>query len=551
MNDQQQPQATPAPAPPQAPSIPPPQWQASPPVYVSPPPKPVVKVDPATPIQQALAVCSLVLAFLFWRWGVWGGFRLGFSLTYALFFLSVTAFGAARAKGGLRLGWKPLLCGATSLGLAATFALYNDPLLQFIAFAAITLLTAWYLMGLYGCARRPEGSLLSLLDAARVLAVLPFRRMQPHLRALFMGKEGKRSKWGPALVGIVTAIPVMAVAGALLASGDAAFSAAMERLWRTLGESVGQLLLAAVFFFPLFNLLFGLDMGPEPQVDAPQPQQKQTLDSTATSAFLGAVSGLYLIYLFSQLAYFLDAFSGLRPEGYTYAEYARRGFFELCAVAAINLGLLLLTFSLARKKDDGKLPLAVRILSVFICAFTLLLIATAEAKMALYVNYYGMTRMRLMVALFILLLALAFLLLLARLFLRSFGYLTPMLAAACVLLLAMSYADVDRTVLRYNIWAYETGRLQTLDVSAFWELGSAKIPYLIELSKSEDETIRNDALEQLAALAEYPPYYGGETNWSQWNRTQREAARAMGEFTSGRAFKEYMAEREERERQRE
>ena len=44
---------------------------------------------------------------------------------------------------------------------------------------------------------------------------------------------------------------------------------------------------------------------------------------------LGMISLVYVLYLVSQLAYFSGGFSGILPKGYTMAEYARRGFFEM------------------------------------------------------------------------------------------------------------------------------------------------------------------------------------------------------------------------------
>jgi len=243
------------------------------------------------------------------------------------------------------------------------------------------------------------------------------------------------------------------------------------------------------------------------------------------ASFLGAIAFLYLCYLFTQLAYFFNGFKGLLPEAYTAAAYARRGFFELCAVAAINLGLVLLVSGLTKKREGTKLPAPVKLLSAFICVFTLLLIITAESKMALYVGLFGMTRMRLMVSLFILLLAFSFVLLLAQLFLRKFAYMKALLAAGCVLILCMSFADIDRAVLRYNMWAYETGRLEAVDVLAFGELGDAKIPYLIELSYSEDAQVKEAALKQLSVW-----YRDAPQGLTKYNYTQRRAVRAMEEY---------------------
>jgi len=508
----------------------------------------------------ALAICTLMASFLFWRWGVWGGFRLGFAVTYGLFFAMITAFAGQHAKRALH--WNQLLCGGTALGLAAGFALYDDPLFHFILFAAIVCLTAWYLLGLYQSMHYDSGDISTFLDVARVVFLLPFRHIAVGVKTLFGAKEGKRSM-GKVLIGVVAAVPLLVLVGALLASGDEAFHNALTRLAESLGEIAWQLVLAAAFFFPLYSLLFSVHRGLEQEARGKKQEAgKKGLDLTAAVSFLSALSLLYLGYLFTQLAYFFSGFKGLLPEGFSEAQYARRGFFELCAVAALNLLVILVVFALSRRGEaaeqrqpaerrlDKKLPLPLRAVSAFICLFTLVLIATAESKMALYVEQLGMTRLRLQVSLFILLLAFAFLLLLVWIFARRFGYMKLMLAAACALLLCMNYADVDRTVLRYNIWAWETGRLETLDVGAFRELGEAKVPYLIELSKSEDPAVRAQTVSQLYAWLS--PYYiglpeGGQSlllfqsevdlrtymdqpGWAGWNRTREKAVDAMDAY---------------------
>ena len=102
----------------------------------------------------------------------------------------------------------------------------------------------------------------------------------------------------------------------------------------------------------------------------------------------------------------------------TYAEYARRGFFELCTVAGINLAVITVAHFIIKQeagKSDGKdqetkqkAPKTLRAEFAVLCLFTMMLIATAVSKMAMYISYYGLTQLRVYTAWFMLLLFIVF-----------------------------------------------------------------------------------------------------------------------------------------------
>ena len=64
--------------------------------------------------------------------------------------------------------------------------------------------------------------------------------------------------------------------------------------------------------------------------------------STVLTALL-VLCVVYLLFISMQAKYLFGAFWGALPEGFSYSEYARQGFFELCRVAAINIVILLAT----------------------------------------------------------------------------------------------------------------------------------------------------------------------------------------------------------------
>lgn len=83
-----------------------------------------------------------------------------------------------------------------------------------------------------------------------------------------------------------------------------------------------------------------------------------------------------------------------RPGAFTYAEYARSGFFKLLWAAGITLVLLLAL----RRSSTGAGPIGRRafvIAAELAILFTLLIVAVAFQRLSLYVSVYGLSMLRL------------------------------------------------------------------------------------------------------------------------------------------------------------
>ena len=87
-----------------------------------------------------------------------------------------------------------------------------------------------------------------------------------------------------------------------------------------------------------------------------------------------------------------SAFAGRLHGTEVYSQFAREGFFELCRVAAINGVVLVLANVLGKDGPCGSR--AVRVWNAVLSGLTLLLLASAVSKMALYVSVYGLTAKR-------------------------------------------------------------------------------------------------------------------------------------------------------------
>ena len=75
------------------------------------------------------------------------------------------------------------------------------------------------------------------------------------------------------------------------------------------------------------------------------------LGFTEGAVILGAVVVLFALFAVVQFQYFFGGQANISVQGYTFAEYARRGFGELVTVAFFSL-LLFLGLSAVTKRND-------------------------------------------------------------------------------------------------------------------------------------------------------------------------------------------------------
>lgn len=394
-----------------------------------------------------------------------------------------------------------VFCMVGALGLAVSMTFSDDGFHKFLAFVGCVVLTTLLPIELWQTRRRMPGTVYALGDFFSMLFVRSFGGIGRGVRAL-MHKDGedgpKKRRIGSVLIGVGVAIPALAVVIALLVSSDAAFEGMMQQFdLENLPIHLIAILLGLGLALLMFCQLFSV------RHDTQERSQKQPsagrLDPVIAVSFLSLISLAYVLYLISQGAYFFDGFRGLLPEGFTVAEYARRGFFEMSAVCVLNLGFVFLA-QLLTKKQEGIAPPAVQILSLFVCLFSLVLIATSISKMFLYIHSFGLTRLRILTSAFMLFLACVFVAVILRLFLRKIPYLKVAVIAATVIVLTLSFANVDRLVASYNVRAYQTSKLESIDMETLNELSDAAVPYLVELL--DEPRYRDAAKAQLRCHAE-------------------------------------------------
>ncbi len=194
-------------------------------------------------------------------------------------------------------------------------------------------------------------------------------------------------------IGIAIAFPFLVVFALLFASADAVFSSAVNnvfdfRKW-SIGDLIGRLLLAAVFAWVAGGLFILAGRRTDTTMPAVLPRLRGLLSSTAGATTLLVIDALFVFFVALQIAYLFGGVDTLNATGLTYSTYARRGFFELIAVALLSGGLLFAVELVVARRT--RLYIFAALTLVFA---TLVIVVSAAYRMQLYQLAYGWTEQR-------------------------------------------------------------------------------------------------------------------------------------------------------------
>lgn len=425
------------------------------------------------------------------------GLNLGFTISFVLLFLVSTVYLFKKEN-------KPsvfsLSCGVLSLAGSVTFTIYHDYFVNTCMLLLVMGLFTIYVCGLSNTFTYKEGSAKILINMLDGVFVKPFGNMGDISRAATSSCSKNKNIKGVAL-GLVISIPVLVVVIPLLASSDAAFSGLVSMTLKNIGIYAAELavgIIVAIYMISYF-------VAKKKRIDVYEVRQsgrKGMIAPSVTTTFLSVISVTYVVYLFSQLAYFFSAFSGFLPEGYKFSasEYARRGFFEMFAICVINFVLITLAGMLSKRNEKGKISGWVKGLSVFIILFSALLLVTAMAKMKLNIEIFGLSKNRVIVSIFMIMMIVSIIFYVIHIFAPKFGYMQGVVVICSVIFIALAFCNIDGGIAKYNTEKYLAGELETIDVDYLYSLGDSAYPYILKLADSDDHKVAKEVKHTVGRL---------------------------------------------------
>ena len=284
-----------------------------------------------------------------------------------------------------------------------------DPYLRslFLHLAAV-----WWLLSRSGRLCEGRSGHLLPLDGIHGFLLFPFKHFYLRIRTVFFAlrqpfRNRRRVKGATLLwscLALLAAAALFVVAAGLLMDADKGFDSLMGRIgdwfrfdWNR--EWIGKLLLS----LPVGQYLFGLLAGtgreePEKLRERGKAlcgwvESLRKVPNLVWTLLTGAFCLLYLLFFAVQSRYLFGAFTRTLPEGFIVSQYAREGFFELCKVMAVNFALLWLVSRMSRTPVRETRPTL--ILCLILLAESLLFAVVAFSKIALYIDCFGFTPLRL------------------------------------------------------------------------------------------------------------------------------------------------------------
>ena len=321
--------------------------------------------------------------------------------------------------------------------------------------------------------------------------------------------EKANNKSKKIFIGVLISVPILLIIIPLLASADYVFSNYFENMWEWLDklflkQSIKDifnytLLFVVIFIFSFgFKYMFFRNKEENKMTNYKIEKTKISFDGTIFLTILVLVNIVYIVFCFVQFKYLFS--QNTLPEELSYAQYARKGFAELVFVSIINYSLLML--SIICTKDLKRLGHIIRkILLVVLSIATFIMIYSSYYRMNLYENYYGFTRLRLIVYTFLLYEAIMIFLTLTYIIIGKVKLFKTAVVLAIIMFTTLNYINVDKLIVNENIKRYsETNKI---DLDYLLTLSYDSLPQIIEAKDDFDDDSKQRIDEYTDRLRKY------------------------------------------------
>jgi len=376
-----------------------------------------------------------------------------------------------------------VLVAVLALGLASMWR--ENPMLRFLDTLAVVGSVAILPVVASPAGARPVWN-LSIGRLATAMLQLIRRGMVGLIPILFDAgrtNRGRRGGLAPGVAsvarGMVLSVPALLLFGGLLGHADPVFGDFLEGLVRfDIDRLVNHSLVILAASWVTAAALSGAIAEERATLSGEPMAISGGLGRVEIGMILGMLNLLFAAFIAFQLPYLFGGAAWVeRTAGITLAEYARNGFFELAAVSALVLPLLLVLHTRLRPGEVLE-SRVYRSLAAWQVVFVLTIMASAIHRMALYQREFGLTEDRLFASAFMGGLAVTFCWFGATVLRdRAERFASGALVAWAGWLVLLHVINPERVIVETNLARAESGR--ALDAYYLTRLSSDAVPALV------------------------------------------------------------------------
>ncbi|MEH7345922.1 DUF4173 domain-containing protein [Bacillus sp. JJ1532] len=334
--------------------------------------------------------------------------------------------------------------------------------------------------------------------------------------------EKQNDVWKKVLIGVAISFPFLFIILNLLMSADTQFERLLNNipgLFNFNGEYLFRAVIILIYTFGFFGFLQALLQKNIHIVQKDGSLKPFGVDGIITLTVLLLLDLVYVLFVAVQFKYF---FSGTLDEGYTYAEYARRGFFELLFVTLINLTVTTGVINLT-KNVAGILRKTIKLALIILVLSSGVLLISAFMRLTMYEDAYGFTLTRVLAHSFMIFLMVIFAYTLVKIWIERLSLFRFYFIAALIYYAGLNIVNIDKIVVDQNMARFET--TGKIDIQYLNSLSATGIMGLIELYEKQPDV---QGLEALLKQRKAEREYLQSKSWQSHNLARDRAYERLG-----------------------
>ncbi|MFC4024660.1 DUF4153 domain-containing protein [Oceanobacillus longus] len=332
------------------------------------------------------------------------------------------------------------------------------------------------------------------------------------------------------LIGLVIGIPLLLMITGLLMSADAVFQDIVLRVPEFVLQFnflEGTLRVAAVILFTLlFFSIFQVLQVTKPAVNSIIDREKKKIrwDSVIAVTILSMLNAVYVLFAAIQFTYFFS--DGLQG-GFTYAEYARRGFFELVFVTLINWTILISFLKLVKDNRKG-MKLTLKVMNSLLIVVSGVMLVSAYQRLNMYEAAYGFTLDRVLAHAFMIFLIVIFAYTLIRVWIERLTLLHFYIIVGLTFYTVLNAMNIEEIIVDNNLDRFEeTGKIDVYYLNSLSYTGLNGLIALYEVEPEYPE-LENILINRKQQMERQP-----EGSWQSFNFTRQKVMEKLKELELG------------------